>query len=297
MDGFVANVQNAYPRANILGIGVHAVNMAEAVDLIDGMIECGQKGYVCLSGVHGIMEARRDAELRSIVNRALLVAPDGMPTVWLGWLQGLRSMRRVFGPDLMLEVCRRSVAKGYTHFLYGGNPSVAKQLKQSLERTFPGIRIAGTYTPPFRALSRKEEVQIRNRLSQLKPDITWVGLSTPKQDRFMAKYISRLDTKVMIGVGAAFDMHTGRLRDCPKWMKPAGLQWVHRLWQEPSRLWRRYLYYNPLFLFHIALQLAGLRRYQLPAVPIVEFRRAVALPQVDLASNPAASADMDQRAS
>jgi N-acetylglucosaminyldiphosphoundecaprenol N-acetyl-beta-D-mannosaminyltransferase len=297
MELFVANEQKSCPRANILGIGVHAVNMARAVDLIEGIIENSEKGYVCLSGVHGIMEARRDAELRSIVNRATLVAPDGMPTVWLGWLQGLRSMRRVFGPDLMLDVCRRSVAKGYTHFLYGGNPSVAEQLKQNLERKFPGIRIVGTYTPPFRALSPKEEGRIRKRFTRLKPDITWVGLSTPKQDRFMAKYISSLDTKVMIGVGAAFDMHTGRIRDCPQWMKPAGLQWLHRLWQEPSRLWHRYLYYNPLFLFYITLQLAGLHRYELPSAPPVELKCEATLPHLDCGNSTAAPASIEQRAS
>jgi N-acetylglucosaminyldiphosphoundecaprenol N-acetyl-beta-D-mannosaminyltransferase len=295
---FASKEQESYPRANILGVGVHAVNMQRAVEMIEDMVECGEKGYVCLSGVHGIMEARQDSELRSIVNRAALVAPDGMPTVWLGWLQGLPNMRRVFGPDLMLEVCQRSVAKDFTHFLYGGNPSVAEQLKQNLECMFPGIRIVGIYTPPFRKLSRKEELHLRKRFSKLKPDITWVGLSTPKQDRFMARYISTLDTKVMIGVGAAFDMHTGRIRDCPEWMKPAGLQWLHRLWQEPSRLWHRYLYYNPLFVFHVALQLAGLRRYDL--APVAKFKRRTPLPQLDPANGPivpVVPADFEQRAS
>jgi N-acetylglucosaminyldiphosphoundecaprenol N-acetyl-beta-D-mannosaminyltransferase len=294
---FAASEQESCPRANILGVGVHAVNMERAVEIVEELVEYGEKGYVCLSGVHGIMEAQRDSDLRSIVNRAVLVAPDGMPTVWLGWLRGLRNMRRVFGPELMLEVCRRSVTKGYTHFLYGGNPLVAERLKQNLECMFPGIKIVGTYTPPFRALSRKEEAHLRKRFSKQKPDITWVGLSTPKQDRFMARYISTLDTKVMIGVGAAFDMHTGRIRDCPAWMKPAGLQWLHRLWQEPSRLWYRYLYYNPLFLFHIGLQLAGLRRYELPTTPVAEFKRQAPLPQLDAANRPIVPVDMEQRAS
>lgn len=285
-------------RTNILGIGVHAVKMADAVEIIEDTVESGGKGYVCLSGVHGIMEAQRDPELRSIVNRAILVAPDGMPTVWLGWLQGLRHMRRVFGPDLMMHVCRRSVSKHYSHFLYGGKPGVAEELKRNLERSFPGIRIVGTYTPPFRSLSPDEEQELAHIFSMLTPDITWVGLSTPKQDRFMAKYISNLDTRVMIGVGAAFDMHTGRIRDCPNWMKPAGLQWLHRLWQEPSRLWYRYIYYNPLFVFHVALQLAGIRRYGLPRARAVEFDSAV-LPPVAGARiiHTAADPDVERRAS
>jgi N-acetylglucosaminyldiphosphoundecaprenol N-acetyl-beta-D-mannosaminyltransferase len=294
---FAAKKQQPCPRANILGLGVHAVNLTQAADIIMEAAGNGGRGFVCLSGVHGIMEAHRDPDLRSMVNSALLVAPDGMPTVWLGWLQGLRNMRRVFGPDLMLEVCRRSVAKRYTHFLYGGNPSVAENLKQNLERMFPGIRIVGTYTPPFRALSPKEEARIEKRFSKLRPDITWVGLSTPKQDRFMAKYISALDTKVMIGVGAAFDMHTGRIRDCPQWMKPVGLQWLHRLWQEPSRLWHRYLYCNPLFLFHVTCQLAGLRHYQLPIAPVIEFKRNETLPEMEREHVPSASVNIEQRAS
>lgn len=252
------------PRANILGIGVHAINMEDAVSAISNTIAAGTRGYVCLSGVHGIMEAYRNPEIHRIINEALLVAPDGMPTVWLGWLQGLTGMRRVFGPSLMLELCRRSVPHRYTHFLYGGTPGVARRLKYSLENKFPGIRIVGTYTPPFRHLNRTEERELKTIFAKLRPDITWIGLSTPKQERFMAEYISKIETKVMIGVGAAFDMHTGRIRDCPEWMKPLGLQWLHRLWQEPRRLWRRYLYNNPLFLFHVLVQLMKIRRYEIP---------------------------------
>ncbi len=259
------NTRTDRPRVNILGVGVHAINMEDTVRILEDAVERSDRGYVCLCSVHGIMEAHRDPELCRIFDRALLVAPDGAPTVWLGRLQGMSRMSRVFGPSLMLELCRSSVAKRYTHFLYGGNSGVAKKLKHNLERMFPGIRIVGTYTPPFRQLNRSEERDVRNLFTRLRPDITWVGLSTPKQDRFMAEYIAKFETKVMIGVGAAFDMHTGRIRDCPAWMKPLGLQWVHRLAQEPSRLWYRYLHYNPLFLYHVALQLAGVRRYHTPS--------------------------------
>ena len=285
------------PRANVLGIGVHAVDMESSIRIIEGAIENGERGYVCLSGVHGIMEAHRDPELHAIVNRALLVAPDGMPTVWLGRLQGFRDMRRVFGPGLMLELCRSSIVTRHTHFLYGGNPGVARKLKRNLEQMFPGIRIVGTYTPPFRSLNRTEERELKATFARLRPDITWVGLSTPKQDRFMAEYISKLDTKIMIGVGAAFDIHTGRLRDCPAWMKPMGLQWLHRLWQEPTRLWRRYLYCNPSFLFHVALQLTRVRRYDLSMPKLSSVPRELTPP--NLAQFPAqpAISDLEQRAS
>jgi len=170
-------------------------------------------------------------------------------------------MKRVFGPDLMLETCKMSVERGYTHFLYGGAPGVAKTLEEILVRRFPGLRVVGTYTPPFRPLKLAEEALLRDMVADSRPDIFWTGLSTPKQERFMAKYLPTLDTKLMFGVGAAFDVHTGRVQDAPDWIKNAGLQWFHRLSQEPGRLWRRYLFNNPRFIFKMAAQLTGLTKY------------------------------------
>lgn len=250
-------------RVNILGVGVHAVNMQGAVEAIESCIADGKKGYVCVTGVHGIMEAQKDSALSKIFEKAMLVTPDGMPTVWIGRLRGFARMRRVFGPDLMLEMCRASIEKGYTHFLYGGNDGVAEELRARLETLFPGIKIVGTYTPPFRALDSQERREIDGIFARLRPNITWVGLSTPKQERFMAEYLPELDTQVMIGVGAAFDLHTGRIKDSSSWVKEAGLQWLHRLLQDPKRLWRRYFFNNPRFVWKISLQLAGLRRYPL----------------------------------
>jgi N-acetylglucosaminyldiphosphoundecaprenol N-acetyl-beta-D-mannosaminyltransferase len=163
----------------------------------------------------------------------------------------------------MLEACAESVQSGYTHFLYGGNVGVAEQLKLNLEQRFPGLRVVGTYTPPFRPLNPAEQTELQELVARLKPDIFWVGLSTPKQERFMAEYLPQLSTKVMIGVGAAFDVHTGGIKDAPDWVKKAGLQWFHRLCQEPRRLWRRYLFNNPRFVVRIASQLLGLRKYEL----------------------------------
>jgi N-acetylglucosaminyldiphosphoundecaprenol N-acetyl-beta-D-mannosaminyltransferase len=163
----------------------------------------------------------------------------------------------------MLEFCRHSVSRGFRHFLYGGNDGVAERLALSLRRRVPGLQIVGTYTPPFRMLNSDEEGALFERIATCRPDVIWVGLSTPKQERFMAKYLGRLDTKLMVGVGAAFDIHTGRIKDAPTWIKRAGLQWLHRLFQEPRRLGRRYLVNNPIFLMRIALQLAGVTRYSL----------------------------------
>jgi N-acetylglucosaminyldiphosphoundecaprenol N-acetyl-beta-D-mannosaminyltransferase len=250
-------------RANILGVGVHTVNLSLAAQMLEKAVESGSGGYVCVTGVHGVMEAQRNSKFKKILDEAMLVVPDGVPTVWVGRWEGFKSMGRVFGPDLMLEVCRRSVRSGHTHFLYGGMPGIAEELRENLQHWYPGIRIAGTYTPPFRPLSLPEKNDLQNRLSVIAPDIIWVGLSTPKQEQFMHDNVHSLHCKVMVGVGAAFDIHTGHLNDAPQWMKTAGLQWLHRLWQEPSRLWRRYLFNNSVFLLRIALQIAGIRRYEL----------------------------------
>lgn len=172
-------------------------------------------------------------------------------------------MDRVYGPDLMERVCRLSSEKGYTHFLYGGGPGTAVRLKEALTGRFPGLKVVGTYTPPFRDLNEAEERELMQSVSKVKPDIFWVGLSTPKQERFMAQYLDKIEAKLMVGVGAAFDYHTGAIKDSPQWMKRAGLQWAHRLAQEPRRLTKRYLRNNPAFLWKIGLQFAGLSKYTL----------------------------------
>ncbi|HEY2119650.1 MAG TPA: WecB/TagA/CpsF family glycosyltransferase [Candidatus Acidoferrum sp.] len=250
-------------RANVLGVGVHAVNLTLAADLIIQAASSDKKGYVCVTGVHGVMEAQRNSQFKNVLDHALLVVPDGMPTVWIGHWEGYKDMGRVFGPELMFEVCQRSITSGHKHFLYGGNPGVAEQLKLNLKKQFPGIQIVGTYTPPFRPLTPPEKADLQAQVAFLTPDIIWIGLSTPKQEKFMAESITDLNCKVMIGVGAAFDIHTGRVQDAPRWIKNAGLQWLHRLCQEPSRLWKRYLVNNSGFVVRTALQLFGLKRYKL----------------------------------
>ncbi|MCS7338277.1 MAG: WecB/TagA/CpsF family glycosyltransferase [Verrucomicrobiae bacterium] len=253
----------ALPRANVLGVGVHALNMPLALQAVVDALAHKRKGYVCVTGVHGVMEAQRDPQFRAILNRAFLNTPDGMPTVWVGRYQGLRHMDRVYGPDLMLAVCEYTRRSGHTHFLYGGAEGVGQQLKARLEERFPGIKVVGTYTPPFRPLNPEEEAALATLINGLKPDIVWVGLSTPKQEKFMAAHLDRFDTTLMFGVGAAFDFLAGRVPQAPRWMQRAGLEWFFRLCCEPRRLWRRYLRNNPLFALHIFCQLTGIKRYTL----------------------------------
>ena len=248
-------------RCEILGVRVSAIDMDQAVKLSDTHIQAGERGYICVTGVHGVMEAQSDPEFRSILNCSFITTPDGMPTVWVGRFQGHSKMSRVYGPDYMLRMCELSIARGYSHFFYGGNDGVAQRLAETLTARYPGLKIAGTYTPPFRALNADEENKLINMVDASKPHFFWVGLSTPKQERFMAKYIDRLNVQIMIGVGAAFDIHTGGIADAPVWVKNSGLQWLHRLIQEPRRLGKRYLVNNPKFVWKIFLQLSGIRDF------------------------------------
>jgi len=246
----------------ILGVKVHATNMDRAVSRLESAIVDGEKGYVCVTGVQGVMEAQMDADLKAIMNRSLLTIPDGRPTVWVGWLRGQWQMRQVTGPTMMLRICDLSREKGYKHFFYGGNDGVADELKANLTARYPGLKVVGTYTPPFRPLTAEEEADLIRKVAETKPDFFWVGLSTPKQERFMDEYGPKLDTKLMLGVGAAFDMHTGRIQDAPYWMKFTGTQWLHRIYQDPKRLWKRYLVNNPKFVWQITLELLGIRKQQ-----------------------------------
>jgi N-acetylglucosaminyldiphosphoundecaprenol N-acetyl-beta-D-mannosaminyltransferase len=267
-----------HPKANVLGIGIDAVNMQQALARIAEELERDRNGYVCLAGVHGVMEAQRDPRLAEIFAGAALIAPDGMPTVWVGHHQGHAKMERVTGPDLMLEVMRRDEFLGCTHFFYGGKEGIAEELREQLRTRFPYVQIVGTYTPPFGPLSAEQETELIELVSRLQPDIIWVGISTPRQERFMAHYLPLLDTKLMFGVGAAFDFHTGRIADCDEWIKRCGMQWLHRLMQDPKHLWKRYLRNNPVFLWSIFLQLTGLKVY--PPPPRPEPRPALAEPRV-----------------
>jgi N-acetylglucosaminyldiphosphoundecaprenol N-acetyl-beta-D-mannosaminyltransferase len=246
-----------------LGVGVSAINMQMALETIQEWVENQSSNYVCVTGVHGVMESQKDETLRQIHNHAGMVTPDGMPLVWLGRLHGYGHVDRVYGPDLMLALCTMPEARGYRHFFYGGAEGVPERLATSLQERFPGLVIAGAYSPPFRPLTPEEDGEIVRMLREAKPDIVWVGLGTPKQERWMANYTEKLPASVMIGVGAAFDFHTGRKPQAPGWMRRNGLEWLFRLITEPHRLWRRYLINNPRFVCLVLAQALGLQTYTL----------------------------------
>jgi N-acetylglucosaminyldiphosphoundecaprenol N-acetyl-beta-D-mannosaminyltransferase len=209
------------------------------------------------------MAAQDDPALRTILNHAFLNTPDGMPLVWLGRWHGHRQVTRVYGPDLMLAVCDAGRAVGLTHYFYGGVPGVAEELRTRLTARFPGLRVVGASTPPFRPLTAAEAAALQDEVARTRPDVLWVGLSTPKQERFMAAHAATLDTGLLVGVGAAFDFHAGRVRQAPRWIQRSGGEWLFRLCLEPRRLGPRYLKANPRFVLGVFAQLCGLHRHPL----------------------------------
>lgn len=244
----------------VLGVRVDSLNLQTATAAIAAAIDRRERGYVCVTGVHGVMESQRSAECREIHNRASLVTPDGMPLVWLLRLAGNRDADRVYGPDLMLAVFENACRRGDRHFLYGAEESTLRRLRERLLRRFPEARIVGSYSPPFRPLTDDETADIAGRINASGADIVWVGLSTPKQERWMARFRPMLEPAMLIGVGAAFDFHAGLKRQAPRFMQRMGLEWLFRLVSEPRRLWRRYLRNNPQFIVAITAQLMGLRK-------------------------------------
>ena len=259
----VSASRNIPGRVNVLGVGISKLNLESATRAVADALASGLRGYACITGVHGVSEAQADPSFRQILNRSWLTTPDGMPMVWMGKLQRVRDMGRVYGPDLMLKVCEFTEGRGYRHFFYGGAEGVAGELIGCLRKKFPKLEVAGSYTPPFRPLTPEEDKQLVAQVAAHRPDIFWVGLSTPKQERFMAEYSGKLDARLFFGVGAAFDFHAGRVPQAPKWMQASGLEWLFRLKCEPRRLWKRYLKNNPLFIGRAFLQLTGLKKYPL----------------------------------
>jgi N-acetylglucosaminyldiphosphoundecaprenol N-acetyl-beta-D-mannosaminyltransferase len=249
-------------RVNVLGVGVSLLNMDRALDEIDRSIHAGDRIYVCVCTVHGVMESQRSDELRRIFNSAGMVTPDGMPLVWLARGRDPR-VTRVYGPDLMLAEFQRSATSGHQHFLYGGGPGVAGRLAATMKARFPGLKVAGTLEPPFAPLEQLVSTETAAAINATEADVVWVGIGSPKQERWMARMRPLLRAPVLIGVGAAFDFHTGTVRQAPRWMQRSGLEWLFRLVTEPRRLWRRYLINNPWFLWALAMQRLGIRRYEL----------------------------------
>ena len=246
-------------RYELLGVPVSALDLRQAAARVRYLAEqtrqVGKAAYVCVRDVHGIMACRQDRDLHRIHEEAALVTPDGMPVVWWGRYRGHGATGRVYGPDLMTELCRGSSAAGPRHFLCGGAEGVAPLLEQKLQARFPDLMIAGTWTPPFRRLTEAEFKDLAGLIDAAGSDIIWVGLGSPKQEYFMAELARHLQGGVLIGVGAAFDFLSGLKPQAPRWMQRSGFEWLFRLTTEPRRLWRRYLIGHSKFAGLIAATL------------------------------------------
>ena len=245
----------------LLGIPVAMTDYEQTMDVMDGLVARGERGWVCAVAVHAVMVAQTDPEMRRALVDAALTVPDGMPLVWAANMLGEDLQNRVYGPELMSRYSDRCADSGHRVWLYGGRDQGSLvQLALSMRRKHPGIHIVGGYSPPFRDLSEEEETALAAQINAQRPDVLWVGIGVPKQEKWMARMRERLDVPVMCAVGAAFDFHAGRISQAPNWMQERGLEWTYRIAQEPRRLLPRYLYYNPRFLLAFSRQLARDRR-------------------------------------
>lgn len=247
-------------RLNILGVEVNAINMGQALETIHEWILTRDPNYVCVTPAHSIMDCYQNPELRPIFNQSGLTTPDGMSIVWILRLLGHKHVQRVYGPDFLRAVCKVSPERDYRHYFYGGAPGVAEELGHRLMNDYPGLQITGHYTPPFGPVSPEEDQRIIEYIRNADPDILWVGISSPKQEIWMAEHMEALDVPVLIGVGAAFDFLSGRKKQAPRWIQRTGLEWLYRFLSEPKRLWGRYIRY-PLFIALLLLQATGIKKF------------------------------------
>lgn len=241
------------PKLNIAGANISATSYDEVTRTVTGWfradpLQQSPSRYICVTSVHGIVTARSDHELHESINNADIATPDGMPVVWALRSFGAKDQRRVYGPTLMLHLCQAAASTNTGVYLYGGRPEVLPALRERLQQITPGLNIVGSYSPPFRPLTPAEDEQVIRTIRQSGARLVFIGISTPKQEKWMAKHRYSLSGTVMVGVGAAFDFHAGSLRQAPRWMQNAGLEWFFRLMMEPRRLWRRYLLTTPIFL-------------------------------------------------
>jgi N-acetylglucosaminyldiphosphoundecaprenol N-acetyl-beta-D-mannosaminyltransferase len=264
LDGLAAetgSVSDGIPTRDLLGIPIALIDYERAMEVMDELIARRERGYVCAAPVHAVMVGHDDPEMRSALLGSTLTVPDGMPLVWAANWLGEELPDRVYGPELMRRYCDRCAERGHRVWLYGGHDQGSLvQLALNLRKHHPGIDIVGGYSPPFRTLTTDEEDAVAEQVNQARPDVLWVGIGVPKQEKWMARMRDRLEVPVMCGVGAAFDFHAGRIDQAPQWMQERGLEWAHRIVQEPVRLLPRYLYYNPRFVAAIARQLVRERR-------------------------------------
>ena len=241
-----------YRTFDVRGISVAAIDVATATDLIGQLATNAHGVYVAVTGAHGIVESVYDDRVREAHQRAAVVVPDGMPLVWLGRLLDFNSIGRVYGPDLMSSVFSRNELRDLRHFFYGSSPAVIDRLTATLKSRFGEFNLVGAHSPPIRPVGFAEDDEVLSHIRQLKPHVVWVSLSTPKQELWLCNHMHKIESGVGIGVGAAFDLLSGTTLQAPRWVQRSGLEWAFRLAVEPRRLFRRYLFIVPRFLYYMA---------------------------------------------
>ncbi len=247
----------------ILGSRVQLLKLPQIVGEIDHWISSRERTCrrVVVTGFHGIWEAHKDADFRAMLNSADLWAPDGIAPVAVAKLKGFRGAERTPGADIMKAFFELADKKGYSSFFYGDTDDTLTALKENIGEKYPGHRIAGFFSPPFRPLTPEEDERVVRMINEARPDVLWVGLGLPKQDRWIFEHKDRLKVPVAIGVGAAFLFLSGKVKRVPGWVGRSGLEWVWRFMKEPRKLWRRDLIEGPQFVWHVLLELAGIRKY------------------------------------
>lgn len=244
----------------ILGTGLARINIENALKVIEEFITIGKKSQVCVTNAYSLVLMQKDKEFKDITNSASLVVADGEPLTWISKLYGEPIPERVAGPDLVYEFSRRSAKKRYKLFFLGSNSSTLKKMVENLKKIFPSLQIVGAYSPPFKKqFSERENEGMVALINKVKPDVLFVGLGAPKQERWIWKHKDELQVPVSIGVGAAFDFVAGTLKRAPEWMQKCSLEWLFRLYQEPRRLWKRYLIGNTIFIWLVLKEFLKVR--------------------------------------
>ena len=238
----------------VIGSPIDTVTWSQALERLSSWAAAGQSRYVCICNVHSVVTARQDEVFAKIIREADMATPDGAPVAWLMRRLGSLGQERINGPDLMWRYCAEAARRDESIYLYGGQQSTLDILQRTLLAHFPGLKIAGAYSPPFRALTPEEDTAVVEAIKASGAGTVWVSLGCPKQEKWMAEHRGRINA-VMIGVGAAFDYHAGTIQRAPRWMQRNGLEWLHRLCSEPRRLWKRYLVTNTLFIYYAGRQL------------------------------------------
>jgi N-acetylglucosaminyldiphosphoundecaprenol N-acetyl-beta-D-mannosaminyltransferase len=248
-------------KYNVLDIPIHALQIPGLISRMKDWIANGQYGRcITFANVHVVMEAQRDTHLRTILtDEGTVNVPDGMPLIWLGRGHGFTLPRRVYGPDLMYEFCKETAECRYRHFFYGGAEGVPEEMISNFSKTIGQINVVGTYSPPFRPLTTIEDERVVEMINRAKPDVLWLGLGCPKQEKWAFEHRHLLKVPIIASVGQAFDIYAGRVQQAPSWMRDGGLEWAFRLATNPKRLWRRYVIFNSLFLVYCLTEKLNLR--------------------------------------